>query len=91
MADTITSQTIADTSGLKFTVKLTNFSDGTGETLVNKVDASELTFMLLSFNEADIKLHSLFVLHKMAISLKLKPCFCLCLIIPNTFSDDLSS
>jgi len=45
MADTITSQTIADTSGLKFTVKLTNFSDGTGETLVNKVDASELTFM----------------------------------------------
>ena len=45
MADTVTSQTIADTSGLKFTVKLTNFSDGTGETLVKKVDASELTFM----------------------------------------------
>ena len=45
MADTVTSQTIADTSGLKFTVKLTNFSDGTGETQVKKVDASELTFM----------------------------------------------
>ena len=45
MADTITSQTIADTSGVKFVTKLTNFSDGTGETLVKKVDASELTFM----------------------------------------------
>ena len=45
MADTVTSQTIADTSGVKFVTKLTNFSDGTGETLVKKVDASELTFM----------------------------------------------
>jgi len=45
MADTVTSQTIADTSGVKFVTKLTNFSDGTGETLVRKVDASELTFM----------------------------------------------
>ena len=45
MADTVTTQTIADTSGVKFTVKMTNLSDGTGETLVKKVDASELTFM----------------------------------------------
>ena len=45
MADIVTSQTIADTSGVKFVAKLTNFSDGTGETLVKKVDASELTFM----------------------------------------------
>jgi len=45
MADTVTTQTIADTSGVKFVTKLTNFSDGTGETLVRKVDASELTFM----------------------------------------------
>ena len=45
MADTVSSLTIADTSGVKFTTKLTNFSDGTGETLVKKVDASELTFM----------------------------------------------
>ena len=45
MADTVTTQTIADTSGVKFVTKLTNFSDGTGETLVKKVDASELTFM----------------------------------------------
>ena len=45
MADLVTTQTIADTSGVKFVTKLTNFSDGTGETLVKKVDASELTFM----------------------------------------------
>ena len=45
MADTVSSLTIADTSGVKFTTKLTNFSDGTGETDVKKVDASELTFM----------------------------------------------
>ena len=32
MADTVTTQTIADTSGVKFVAKLTNFSDGTGET-----------------------------------------------------------
>jgi|TARA_B100001059_G_C17634466_1_gene476105 hypothetical protein len=45
MADTVTTQTLTDTSGVKFVVKLTNISDGTGETLVKKVDASELTFM----------------------------------------------
>lgn len=45
MADIVTKQTIADTSGVKYVVKLTNVSDGTGENLVNKVDASELTFM----------------------------------------------
>ena len=45
MADTVTTQTIADTSGFKFVAKLTNFSDGTVETLVKKIDASEVTFM----------------------------------------------
>jgi hypothetical protein len=45
MADTISTQIITDTSGVKYVVKLTNISDGTGETLVNKVDASETTFM----------------------------------------------
>ena len=45
MADTVTTQTIADTSGVKFVTKLTNFSDGTGESLVKKIDASEVTFM----------------------------------------------
>ena len=45
MADQITTQTIADTSGVKYVAKLTNISDGTGESLVTKVDASALTFM----------------------------------------------
>ena len=45
MADVVTTQTIADTTGVKYVVKLTNYSDGTGETLVKKVDASEVTFM----------------------------------------------
>jgi len=45
MADIVTVQTIADISGVKYVAKLTNFSDGTGETLVTKVDASALTFM----------------------------------------------
>jgi hypothetical protein len=45
MADAVATQTIADTSGVKFVIKMTNVSDGTGETLVKKVDASELTFM----------------------------------------------
>jgi outer membrane protease len=45
MADTVSSQVLTDTTGVKYAVKLTNFSDGTGETLVKKVDASETTFM----------------------------------------------
>ena len=45
MADTVSTQTIVDTTGVKFAVKLTNFSDGTGESLVTKVDASGTTFM----------------------------------------------
>ena len=45
MADTGTTQTIADTTGVKFVVKMTNFSDGTGENLVKKIYSSEGTFM----------------------------------------------
>tara|TARA_Y200000002_G_scaffold87307_1_gene69611 strand:- start:1940 stop:2332 length:393 start_codon:yes stop_codon:yes gene_type:complete len=45
MADIVTTQTLTDTSGQKFVVKMTNLSDGTGEDLVNKVDASATTFM----------------------------------------------
>ena len=45
MADTVTSQTLTDTSGVKTVIKFTNSSDGTGESLVNKVDASELTHL----------------------------------------------
>jgi hypothetical protein len=45
MADIVTTQTLTDTSGVKFVVKLTNISDGTGETDITKVDASTTTFM----------------------------------------------
>ena len=45
MADTVTTQTLIDTSGVKYVIKLTNISDGTGETDVTKVDASTTTFM----------------------------------------------
>ena len=45
MADAVTTQTIADTSGVKTVVKMTNISDGSGETLVTKMDASALNGM----------------------------------------------
>ena len=45
MADTVTTQVVTDTSGVKYVVKLTNVSDGSGESLVNKIDASATTFM----------------------------------------------
>ena len=34
MADTVTVQTIADVAGVKHVAKMTNLSDGTGESLV---------------------------------------------------------
>ena len=45
MADVVTSQTIVDTIGVKTVMKFTNISDGSGETLVTKMDSSALTFM----------------------------------------------
>ena len=45
MADAVTTQTLSDTSGVKSVVKMTNISDGTGETLVTKMDASALNGM----------------------------------------------
>ena len=45
MADVVTSQTIVDTVGVKTVMKFTKYSDGTGETLVTKMDASALNFM----------------------------------------------
>ena len=45
MADTVSTQTIADTAGVKYVIKMTNLSDGSGETNVKKIDASETTFM----------------------------------------------
>ena len=45
MSDVVTSQTIVDTIGVKTVMKFTNISDGSGETLVTKMDASALNFM----------------------------------------------
>ena len=45
MADIVTTQVLSDTSGVKYVAKLTNLSDGSGESLVTKVDASGTTFM----------------------------------------------
>ena len=45
MADIVTTQVLSDTSGVKYVAKLTNLSDGSGESLVTKVDASGATFM----------------------------------------------
>ena len=56
MADTVTVQTLADTTGVKFVAKLTNLSDGTGENLVKKIDASEVTFMTEDANRKIAKI-----------------------------------
>ena len=45
MADVVSTQVLTDTTGVKYAVKMTNISDGTGENLVKKVDASTTTFM----------------------------------------------
>jgi len=57
MADTVTTQTISDTSGVKYVTKLTNISDGTGETNVTKVDASATTFMTEDGNRKISKIY----------------------------------
>ena len=57
MADVVTSQTIVDTSGTKTVMKFTNISDGSGETLVTKMDASELTFMTEDANRTLSKIY----------------------------------
>ena len=45
MADIVSTQVISDTSGVKYVIKMTNISDGSGESLVKKIDASSATFM----------------------------------------------
>ena len=45
MADIVSTQVLSDTSGVKYVAKMTNISDGSGESLVKKIDASETTFM----------------------------------------------
>ena len=56
MADVVTSQTIVDTSGTKTVMKFTNMCDGSGETLVTKMDASALTFMTEDANRTIAKI-----------------------------------
>ena len=57
MADVVTSQTIVDTAGTKTVMKFTNISDGSGETLVTKMDASALTFMTEDANRTLAKIY----------------------------------
>ena len=45
MADILSTQVLSDTSGVKYVAKMTNISDGSGESLVKKIDASSATFM----------------------------------------------
>ena len=55
MADTVSTQVISDTSGVKYVVKMTNISDGSGESLVKKIDASTTTFMTEDANRTIAK------------------------------------
>ena len=57
MADVVTSQTIVDTAGTKTVMKFTNISDGSGETLVTKMDASALNFMTEDANRVLAKIY----------------------------------
>ena len=57
MADVVTSQTIVDTTGTKTVMKFTNMCDGSGETLVTKMDASALTFMTEDANRVISKIY----------------------------------
>ena len=57
MADVVTSQTIVDTTGTKTVMKFTNMCDGSGETLVTKMDASALTFMTEDANRTLAKIY----------------------------------
>ena len=56
MADIVSTQVISDTSGVKYVVKMTNISDGSGESLVKKIDASTTTFMTADGNRKIAKI-----------------------------------
>ena len=56
MADIVTSQVLSDTSGVKYVAKMTNISDGSGESLVKKIDASTTTFMTADGNRKIAKI-----------------------------------
>ena len=56
MADIVSTQVLSDTSGVKYVAKLTNISDGSGESLVKKIDASTTTFMTADGNRKIAKI-----------------------------------
>ena len=56
MADIVSTQVISDTSGVKYVAKMTNISDGSGESLVKKIDASTTTFMTADGNRKIAKI-----------------------------------
>ena len=56
MADIVTTQILSDTSGVKYVAKMTNISDGSGESLVKKIDASTTTFMTADGNRKIAKI-----------------------------------
>ena len=56
MADIVTTQVLSDTSGVKYVAKMTNISDGSGEYLVKKIDASTTTFMTADGNRKIAKI-----------------------------------
>ena len=56
MADIVTTQVLSDTSGVKYVAKMTNISDGSGESLVRKIDASTTTFMTADGNRKIAKI-----------------------------------
>ena len=56
MAEIVTTQVLSDTSGVKYVAKMTNISDGSGESLVKKIDASTTTFMTADGNRKIAKI-----------------------------------
>ena len=56
MADIVSTQVLSDTSGVKYVAKMTNISDGSGESLVKKIDASATTFMTEDANRTIAKI-----------------------------------
>ena len=56
MADIVSTQVLSDTSGVKYVAKMTNISDGSGESLVKKIDASTTTFMTADGNRKIAKI-----------------------------------
>ena len=56
MADIVTTQVLSDTSGVKYVAKMTNISDGSGESLIKKIDASTTTFMTADGNRKIAKI-----------------------------------